>query len=438
MTIKDIHGHALSGADANSAEHYEAACALLRCYLNDPLAEIQAALAQAPDMTMAHVLVAYLNLLGTEPAGRPVAREAHAAAERCPATERETLHVAAAGALAHGQWHRAGRILEDLSIRYPQDLLALQVGHQIDFFTGHSRMLRDRIARAESHWHAGMPGRHAVLAMLAFGLEETADYARAETLGRLSVELEPRDGWGWHAVAHVMEMQNRRRDGIDWLNQETPAWSEGSFFAGHNWWHLALFHLGLDEIDEAMALLDQRVLGRDSPLVLDMIDASALLWRLQLRGASVGHRWDALASRWAAVSGTSTYAFNDLHAMMAFVSADRMGDAARLLDAQQQALALDDDNVGFLKDVGLGATQAIHQFGLGRHAQAVELLRGVRREASNFGGSHAQRDVLDLTLIAAAERAGDVQMADALHHERAFLHQARAVRSDHNGAEAGS
>jgi hypothetical protein len=85
-------------------------------------------------MTMAHVLVAYLNLLGTEPGRPPAAREAHAAAERCPATERETLHVAAAGALAHGQWHRAGRILEDLSIRHPQDLLALQVGHQIDFF----------------------------------------------------------------------------------------------------------------------------------------------------------------------------------------------------------------------------------------------------------------------------------------------------------------
>ena len=288
MTIKDIHGHALSGADANATEHYEAACALLRCYLNDPLAEAQAALAQAPDMTMAHVLVAYLNLLGTEPAGLPVAREAHAAAERCPATEREALHVAAAGALAHGQWHRAGRILEDLSIRHPQDLLALQVGHQIDFFTGQSRMLRDRIARAESHWHAGMPGRHAVLAMLAFGLEETADYARAEKLGRLSVELEPRDGWGWHAVAHVMEMQNRRREGIAWLTQDPSAWSEGSFFAGHNWWHLTLFHLGLDQIDEVMALLDERVLGSASPLVLDLIDGSALLWRLQLRGVPVG------------------------------------------------------------------------------------------------------------------------------------------------------
>jgi hypothetical protein len=97
-----------------------------------------------------------------------------------------------------------------------------------------------------------------------------------------------------------------------------------------------------------------------------------------------------------------------------------MGDAAKLLEAQQQALAAGDDNVGFLNDVGLGATQAIHQFGLSRHAEAAELLRRVRREAARFGGSHAQRDVLDLTLIAAAERAGDGPLADALRRERAF------------------
>ena len=419
MTLQDIHGHVLSGANAKAAEHYETACAQLRCYIDDPLVEAQAALAEAPDMTMAHVLVAYLNLLGTEPAGRPAALEAHAAAERCPATEREARHVAAAGALARGQWHRAGRILEDLSIHHPRDLLALQVGHQIDFFTGQSRMLRDRIARAESHWHAGMPGHHAVLSMLAFGLEETADYARAEKTGRAGVELEPRDGWGWHAVAHVLEMQGRRRDGIAWMTQDTPAWSEGSFFAVHNWWHLALFHLGLDQVDETMALLDRRVLGNASPLVLDMIDASALLWRLQLRGVALGDRWQALAERWAAVSAASTYAFNDLHAMLAFVGADRMADAARLLDAQAQALAAGDDNAGFLNEVGLGATRAMHHFALGRHAEAVELLRRVRPVAARFGGSHAQRDLLDLTLIAAAEAAGDAPLADALRRERA-------------------
>jgi hypothetical protein len=110
-----------------------------------------------------------------------------------------------------------------------------------------------------------------------------------------------------------------------------------------------------------------------------------------------------------------------MHAMMAFVGADRMGDAARLLDAQQEALAAGDDNVGFLNDVGRGATQAILQFALGRYAEAVELLRGVRPVAARFGGSHAQRDLLDLTLIQAAERAGDGHLADALRRERAFV-----------------
>lgn len=419
MSSKDYLNQTLSGASAPSVDHFETACHELRCYVGDPLASVQAALRASPDMTMAHVLLAWLNLLGTESLALPAARDALAAARRLPANQREAAHCRAIEHVIEGRWHAAALQLEDLSIRHPHDALALQAGHSIDFFVGDARMLRDRIARAESHWHAGMPGRHAVLSMLAFGLEETADYARAETLGRASVELEPRDGWGWHAVAHVLEMQNRRRDGIAWMTQDTPAWSDGSFFAGHNWWHLALFHLGLEQIDETMALLDQRVLGSASPLVMDMIDGSALLWRLHLRGVALGDRWDALAARWAAVSGASTYAFNDLHAMMAFVGADRMGDAARLLDAQAQALAAGGDNAGFLSDVGVGATQAIHHFALGRHAEAVELLRRVRREAARFGGSHAQRDLLDLTLIAAAERAGDAPLADALRRERA-------------------
>jgi hypothetical protein len=195
------------------------------------------------------------------------------------------MHVLAVGHLAHGRWHAAGRVLEDLSVRWPLDLPALQVGHQIDFFTAHSRMLRDRIARAESHWQEGMPGHHAVLSMLVFGLEERADCARTERLGRRSVELQPCDGWGWHAAAQVLEMKDRRRDGIAWLGEHSANWSEGRIFAIHNWWHLALFHLGLRQIDEVLVLVDQRVLGTARPVVPHMIDGSAILWRLKLPGA---------------------------------------------------------------------------------------------------------------------------------------------------------
>src|SRR5512134_588631 len=187
MTIQDSLGHALSGATPQSLEHYESASADFRCYINDPLAGAQQALAASPEMTMAHVLVAYLNLLGTEPAGIAVAREALQAAQALPADEREAMHLRAVAHLVNGRWHAAGLVLEDLSIRYPLDLLALQAGHQVDFFTGHSRMLCDRIARAEGAWHGGMGGYRAVQGMYAFGLEETGGYGRAEAVGRRAV-----------------------------------------------------------------------------------------------------------------------------------------------------------------------------------------------------------------------------------------------------------
>ncbi len=264
-----------------------------------------------------------------------------------------------------------------------------------------------------------MPGYHAVLGMHAFGLEETGDYARAEAQGRLSVELEPRDGWGQHAVAHVMEMQGRRREGIAWMRANPDAWSRDSFFAVHNWWHLALFHLGLDEVDEVLALFDGPVYGKASTVILDMVDASALLWRLHLRGVDVGERWSVVADNWAPLAGAGNYAFNDVHAVMAFVGAGRTAAVEAVLEAQRAAMDSDGDNAAFTREVGHSVTRAIKAFGDGDYAETVRLLRPVRSYAHRFGGSHAQRDVIDLTLIEAATRAGQDRLAAALLAERA-------------------
>jgi hypothetical protein len=195
-------------------------------------------------------------------------------------------------------------------------------------------MLRDRIARALPAWNEGMPGYHAVLGMHAFGLEETGDYTRAERQGRKGVELEPRDGWAQHAVAHVMEMQGRQKDGIAWMRANPEAWSRDSFFCVHNWWHLALYHLDLGEIDEVLALFDGPIYGKRSTMVLDMVDASALLWRLFLRGIDLGDRWNAVADNWEPIAKAGNYAFNDAHAIMAFVGAGRHEAAGRVFDAQ--------------------------------------------------------------------------------------------------------
>jgi hypothetical protein len=419
MNSSDMQGHSLSGATAAGVAHYAQGSRLFQCYLGDPLAEAEAAIAASPAMPMAHVLKAWLCLLGTEAGGLPPARAAWQAASRLPCDWREAGHLRAIGQLLDGRWSESARTLEDVSIEYPRDVLALQAGHQLDFFTGNARMLRDRIARALPSWDRSMPGYHALLGMHAFGLEETGDYAQAETQGRRALELERRDGWAQHAVVHVMEMQGRHADGIAWMRADPDAWSRDSFFAVHNWWHLAMFHLDLGEIDKVLALYDGPIDGKGSTIALELIDASAMLWRLHLRGIPVGARWTALADRWQPFAAAGNYAFNDVHAMMAFVGAGRRDAARRLLEAQSAAMRAGGDNAAFTREVGHPAVLALQAFGDGNYDGCARLLRPLRAVAHRFGGSHAQRDVFDLTLIEAAMRAGECGLAAALIAERA-------------------
>jgi hypothetical protein len=421
MIIRDCHGHALTGAGSRALAHYESALRQLRCFIGDPVTAADAALRDCPDFVMAHVLKAWIHALSTEPQQLAHARGHHAAASRLSPNARERGHLAAVGALIEGRWSDAGAMLEDVAADSPRDLLALFAGHQIDFFRGDSRMLRDRMARALPAWSGGVPGYHALLSMYAFGLEETGNYAEAERVGRNAVALEPRDGWGQHAVAHVMEMQGRQQDGIAWMRDNEEAWSKESFLGVHNWWHLALYHLDLGEVDAVLDLFDGPIYGAESRVALDLIDASAMLWRLHLRGINVGDRWQAVADGWTAIGPAGHYAFNDAHAAMAFVGAGRSLMVEAVLEAQRLAARGKGDNAVFARDVGLPVMQAIKSFGHGGYAETVRLLRPVRHIAHRFGGSHAQRDLIDLTLIEAAFRSGQMSLAAALSAERAAM-----------------
>ncbi|MDR7150805.1 tetratricopeptide (TPR) repeat protein [Hydrogenophaga palleronii] len=421
--MKDAVGYTFSGGNARAIDLLEQALHEFRCFAGNPVATAEAALAEAPDLVMAQVLRAWLYLLSSEAGAVAPAREALAAARELPHNEREAWHLRAIAQLCDGQWRAAALTMEDLSAHYPLDALALQAGQQIDFFVGDSRMLRDRIARALPAWSAGMPGWHAVLGMQAFGLEETGDYLRAERLGRQAVDLQPNDAWAQHAVAHVLEMQGRRDEGIEWM-RGNEGWQADSFLAVHNW-HLALYHLAQGDSTEVLALYDGPIHGHRPEIHVELVDASALLWRLTLAGADVGTRWSALAERWAPFAGDGHYAFSDWHAAMAFVGAGREDLLQTLLQAQADAMTRNDDNAAFTSEVGFAATRAFIAYGQQDWARTVALLRPVRSQSHRFGGSHAQRDVIELTLIAAAQRSGQAALVRALEQERQALARQR-------------
>ncbi|MCE3288487.1 MAG: hypothetical protein K0R83_499 [Caulobacter sp.] len=418
MPTTDLHGLILSGASRPAADLYEQSVAAYQCYAGDPVTPLETAIADSPSFVMAHVLKAYLHLIGSNAEAFAVGVQAFEALRHLPATDRERGHVAAVGSLIAGELRAAQRFLEDVTLAHPRDVMALQVGQTIDFLLGDSRMLRDRIGRALPAWSADMPGYHAVQGCLAFGLEETGLYDRAEAAGRLALDLEPRNGWAKHAVAHVLEMQDRRAEGVAFMRADIPNWTENSFFAVHNWWHLGLFHLGLGEVDTVLELFDGPIFAARSNLALDMVDAAAMLWRLELMGVDVGARWGAVADLYETQT-RGQYAFDDTHAMLAFTGACRRDQAEAVIAAQHAALAGPGDNAQFVRDVGLPVVRAIAAFGDGKYRDCADLLRGVRSGSARFGGSHAQRDLIDLTLIEAARRGGDAALETALLAERA-------------------
>lgn len=417
--MRDRLGNIVTGASQASLDHYERGLRQLQTFAGDPVGSVNAAIADAPDFVMAQMLKGWLYGLSTDKAAMAVARDAHAAIKDLTMTDRERGHVTALGRLVGGEWNGAGETLAAVARGHPRDALALQAGHQIDFFTGNAPMLRDRIGTALPAWDAAMPGYHAMLSAHAFGLEETGDYAAAEASGRRAIELEPHDGWGQHAVAHVMEMQSRQADGIGWMKTAFANGADDSFMKVHNWWHLSLYHYDLGQHDEVFALYDGPIYGDRSPLALNMVDASAILWRLYLGGGvDAGARWQVLADSWTPFAGDGNYAFNDMHAMMAFAAAGRTEAARTLLEAQRAAVEAGGDNAGFTRDIGLPATRGILAFADGDYRTAADLLGPIRAIAHRFGGSHAQRDVIDLTLIEAAIRSGDREQASRLTEER--------------------
>jgi hypothetical protein len=429
--VSDRQGNPVSGATAEAVGHFDEALLSFNIYRGDPLAALEAATTAAPAFAQAHLLKSFILALATEPAATAEAARIAGEIRALGLDDRERSQLAILDALVDGNWVAAANAMDFHNMRYPRDLTALQCGHLLDFYRGNARDLRDRIARALPAWSPEVPGYHAVLGMHAFGLEETGDYSRAESVGRQAIEREPLDCWAHHAVAHVMEMQGRAADGIAWMIAREPHWAgDTNFFKVHNWWHRALCHLDLGQMDEVWSLYDGPIRGGRSGVALDLVDASALLWRIWLTGRDVGDRWGELADAWDAHADGRLYPFNDLHAVMAYLGAERHDRVAAIAAAQDAARSAVSDSAAWIRTVGRPLVSGFVAFARGDYRRAVEVLHPVRFVAHQFGGSHAQRDVIDWTLTEAAIRAGMRDVASALAHERIALKPHSPVNRD--------
>lgn len=417
--LVDRQGNPVAGATSESLACYEDAVHAFNIYRGDPVAFADQAIEISPDFAMAHVLKAYLFALATEPDATVEAASIVEGLKGSSQDDRVSSHVAALSHLVAGNWTQAALQLDRHSMTYPRDIVALQTGHLMDFFRANSRNLRDRILRALPHWNADVPGYSILLGLLSFGYEEAGNYARAEEAGRQALDIQPLDCWAHHAVAHVMEMQGRAQDGIGWMIAREPTWDgEDNFFKVHNWWHRAVFHFDLGQVDEAVALYDNSIRGDNSEVAMDLVDASAMLWRLDISGHDVGARWGELSDAWMQHADGKLYPFNDWHAAMSHLGAVRHGRVDDILAAYQSEMDVTTEVGVWRQEIGQPLIEGFQAFRSGRYDVAIEMLYPTRFIVNAFGGSHAQRDVIDWTLTEAAIRGGNSTVATAMANER--------------------
>ena len=392
-------------------------------YRADTPARLTALLEADPDCALAHCMQGYFAMLAFKKAVVPVAAQAARTAQSlaADATVRERNHIAALTAWTEGELDQAIGLWESILRSHPHDVIAFRLAHFVNFWLGRPQDMAASVERVMPAWSEDIPGYPTILACRCFAQEEAGNYLAAEPSGRRAIELDPGDLWAAHAVAHVMEMQGRRREGLEWLTTLAPNWEGSHNLQHHLWWHCAVFRLEDGDPAGVLELYDTRFRNLAAPLTvaspdvyIDVQNAASMLFRLQRLGVDVGNRWEELADKAEARIGDCQSAFTLPHWMMALALTGRRAAAERMIESMRDFAEGRGTVPPIVRDYVLPIAEAQVAHAAGRHAEAVALMRPVIGGMYRLGGSHLQQDVLEQLFVDAALKAGstaDVRLA---------------------------
>ncbi|MBS0221144.1 MAG: tetratricopeptide repeat protein [Proteobacteria bacterium] len=434
---KDLHGLPLSTDSTEAADAFDRTTMAYLKYRTDAGQHLGAALKADPDFVLGHVLRGYFNMLTYNNANVPGAAEAlgEARKRQSRTTTREAAHVEALARWIDGDLDRMLAVWEGIFAEHPHDVLAFRLHHFNAFWLGRPGTMQTEVEKVYPHWSDDYPGWGMLLSCRCFAHEEAGNYTLAEGAGRMAIEVDPGDLWGAHAVAHIMEMQGRRGEGIDWLRKLEPNWEGANNLKHHLYWHRAMFHMERREFDEVRSLYDRGFRDLASPLTrampdmyIDVQNAASMLFRLERQGIDVGDRWVELADKAEARIGDCLSAFTLPHWMMALTATGRFEAAKRLIEAMH---AFGQGNTTVSRLVGriaLPICEAVLANRQGDHTAALRHMRPVIGDMYLLGGSHAQQDVLEQLFLDSAVKAGSADDARLMLERVAGLHPVPPAR----------
>lgn len=420
--LVDRYGLPISTSSAPARDAYVAGVDCLLSAAHGDQAHLARAVEADPDLAVAHAALARARFLMADVAG---ARQSAARARELAATgtPRERGHVDALCLAIEGKPVDALAATRTHLAQHPRDAMVASPATGVFGLIGFSgRQGREpeqveflealKPHLADDWWFQGV---------YAFALEEHGRLDEALELIERSMATNPKNAHGAHIKAHVLYEMGEDRTALAYLDSWLPTYEREGLMHCHISWHVALFALMLGDTERAWQVYQAQVHpgGAWGPALNVATDAPAFLWRAELAGHGRN------AALWSEVHayGQKSFpkpgiAFVDVHRALASVAAgDREGITAYVAELEQRA-ASGRSPAG---DVVPRLAKGLSAYGDGDWAKAIVMLEPALAETVRIGGSRAQRDLIENTLLAAYLKAGreaDARKLLAAHTDR--------------------
>jgi len=412
MSLTDRYGLTLSTTSSVAARHYQDGMDRMLSYGFGADQAFASAVAADEGFALAHAGAALFSLFQGDGASAKTSIE-RARSLAAGATRREQQHVGALSAIAGGEAARGLGLIEEHVKEFPRDaLLVNQAGSTIGLG---GRADREALRVAFVERLAGAYGDdwwyHSAL---GFTYHEVGRYDESRRLSERSLAQYPGNANASHNIAHVCYETVDNDGGVALLTDWLGGYDRRAPFHCHLAWHLALFELQRGRPERSLAIYEQDIAPSSNPR-LAMIDGSALLWRFGLYDYEKGPLpWRPLAELATRVTRPG-FIFGDVHAALAYASA---GDGAALSALTAGLEALHAKGHPIAGTVALPLVRGVAAYVDGDFAGALALMESVDSEIHRVGGSHAQWELFEETMVVCLLRLGRLAEAQRLIRRR--------------------
>jgi hypothetical protein len=429
MRLVDSRGLPISSTSDIAAERYRVGVDLLLSAWPGASETLESAATADPEFALAHAARARLHAIRAELADARVRIATAVELVSKNGTERERSHVEILSLAINGQGAKAlERALIHLDA-WPRDALifSLPLGaFGLFAFSGMADHDQARVDLCEKHSRHYDANDWWFLTYRGWSHAENGSVKLGRDLAQRGFELREENANAAHALSHAMYEEGAGADAEKLLGGWLPRYERSGLLHGHIAWHSALVALERGDAARAIGIYLKHIQPSASlGIPINIVsDTSSFLWRLQAYGHQVPPGlWEAAAAYAGPKAPNAGFAFMDVH-MALLVAARGDKDAIdRRVEALTQLIEQGKLPAG---PVVPAICRGLLAFAEEDYAGCVRLLEPVAKDVVRVGGSGAQREVIEDTLLLALIRSGATEKARTLLDRR--LHRRPSPR----------